>query len=173
MGDQLESLEASLKASDAQAGKLRQELVSLSNTGPPTFKVNGHEMNGSTSPNLPKGYYYTLADLAPAGAAAQEAEAQEQSQRPDLSENESSLESGEGMSVPEGVLSTASAGSTSTTGSNEQEKALDDAASPVGDAAAADHSPSSSSTQQRAAQPGTCSACLNTCSHWLSVGAAE
>ena len=78
MGDQLASLEASLKASDAQAGSLRQELASSGN-GPPVFKVNGRELNGSTSANLPKGYYYTLADLAPAGKAAQEAAPQPQS----------------------------------------------------------------------------------------------
>lgn len=79
MSEQLASLEASLTASDAQAGSLRQELASFGN-GPPTFKVNGTQMNGSASANLPKGYFYTLADLAPAGAAAQESTAQQQSQ---------------------------------------------------------------------------------------------
>ena len=79
MSEQLASLEASLTVSDAQAGSLRQQLASFGN-GPPTFKVNGTHMNGSASANLPKGYYYTLADPAPAGAAAQESTAQQQPQ---------------------------------------------------------------------------------------------
>jgi len=41
MGDQLASLEASLQASDKQAGSLQQELASLGNAGPdpPAMKV--------------------------------------------------------------------------------------------------------------------------------------
>ena len=41
MGDQLASLEASLQASDKQAGSLQQELASLGNAGPdpPSMKV--------------------------------------------------------------------------------------------------------------------------------------
>ena len=41
MGDQLASLEASLQASDSQAGSLQQELASLGNAGPdpPAMKV--------------------------------------------------------------------------------------------------------------------------------------
>lgn len=86
MSDQLASLEASLMTSDAQAGRMRQELASFSN-GPPTFKVNGTHMNGgATSANLPKGYYYTLADMAPASSAPQESSAQQQPQSGETAE---------------------------------------------------------------------------------------
>lgn len=76
MGDQLASLEASLQASDKQAGSLQQELASSGNTGsdPPIMKVNGRVLNGASTHNLPQGYYYTLTD-APLTAEASQAAA--------------------------------------------------------------------------------------------------
>ena len=163
MGAQLTSLEASLKASDAQAGSLRQELASLGNSGPPTFKVNGTEMNGSASANLPKGYYYTLADQAPASAAAQEGIAWEQSQSGVPAEGSgspgvaASHQSGDRVVVPDEMHSTASTADASTAGpilSSDQDNRRDEALL-VGDGKGAlGQSSDSSSTQQRAAQPG-------------------
>ncbi|KAL0025381.1 hypothetical protein WJX79_002338 [Trebouxia sp. C0005] len=77
MGDQLASLEASLQASDKQAGSLQQELASLGNAGPnpPAMKVNGRVLNGASSHNLPQGYYYTLTDAPSAAEASQAAAA--------------------------------------------------------------------------------------------------
>ena len=73
MGDQLTSLEASLKASDKQASSLQQELASFGNTGPQPMKINGKDLNGASTSSLPKGYYYRLADMPPAVEASQEA----------------------------------------------------------------------------------------------------
>ncbi|KAL0050825.1 hypothetical protein WJX82_007862 [Trebouxia sp. C0006] len=77
MGDQLASLEASLQASDKQAGSLQQELASLGNArpDPPAMKVNGRVLNGASTHNLPQGYYYTLTDAPPAAEASQAAAA--------------------------------------------------------------------------------------------------
>jgi len=49
MGDQLASLEASLQASDNQAGSLQQELASLGNAGPdpPAMKVTNRSSSAS------------------------------------------------------------------------------------------------------------------------------
>ena len=49
MGDQLASLEASLQASDSQAGSLQQELASLGNAGPdpPAMKVTNRSVCAS------------------------------------------------------------------------------------------------------------------------------
>lgn len=129
MSEQLASLEASLTASDAQAGSLRQELASFGN-GPPTFKVNGTEMNGSASANLPKGYYYTLADLSPAGPAAQESTAQQQPQSAEPAEGSDATpevaasQSEDNVVVPEEQHNTASTADASTPGpeNSEQEK---------------------------------------------------
>ena len=73
MGDQLASLEASLLASDKQAGSLQQELASLGNAGPnpPAMKINGRVLNGASTGNLPKGHFYTLTDRAAAAEASQ------------------------------------------------------------------------------------------------------
>ena len=129
MSEQLASLEASLNASDAQAGTLRQELASFGN-GPPTFKVNGTEMNGSASANLPKSYYYTLADLAPASSAAEQSTAQEQSRSAEPAEGSGSPEAassqpGDDVAVPGEEQNTASTAEASTSGPAlgiEQEK---------------------------------------------------
>ena len=170
MGDQLASLEASLKASDAQAGTLRQQLASLGNNGPQAFKVNGQHMNGSSSPNLPKGYYYTLADLSPVGEAAEGAAAQEQPQSAELTEDDSSLGTaslpGEGVSATEeapGRASPASSSaSASTAGRTEEEEREVNEASYVGEGSEDVSQSSSSSSQPRAAQPGTVKKCTTT-----------
>ncbi|DBA77152.1 TPA: hypothetical protein ACH3X1_009725 [Trebouxia sp. C0004] len=77
MGDQLASLEASLQASDKQAGSLQQELASLGDAGPdpPAMKVNGRILNGASTHNLPQGYYFTLTDAPVAAEAFQAAAA--------------------------------------------------------------------------------------------------
>jgi len=51
MGDQLASLEASLKASDKQAGSLQQELASVGNAGPdpPAMKVTNRSSYVNTT----------------------------------------------------------------------------------------------------------------------------
>ena len=136
MSEQLASLEASLMASDAQAGSLRQELASLSN-GPPTFKVNGTGLNGGASANLPKGYYYTLADLSPAGPAAQESAAPQQPESVDPAEGRGSApgaaasQSEGDVVVPEEQHNTASTADASIPGpglGREQEKRPDEMA---------------------------------------------
>lgn len=172
MGDQLASLEASLKASDAQAGTLQQQLASLSNTGPQAFKVNGQHMNGSASPNLPKGYYYTLADLAPASAPAQEAAAQEEPLSAELTEQGggtevAASESGEGLSVSQEMRSTASVGNAdaSTAGRSQEEEQELSEASTESDGEGTVSPRSSSSIQPRAAQPGTVQPSRHLCSH--------
>lgn len=172
MGAQLASLEASLKASDAQAGNLQQQLASLGNTGPQAFKVNGQHMNGSASPNLPKGYYYTLADLAPASAPAQEAAAQKEPPSAELAEEGSgtevaAAESEEHASITEEMLSTASAGSAnaSTAGRSEEEEKELNKAPAQSDGNGAVSQSSSSSIQQRAAQPGIGQPSSHLCSH--------
>ena len=126
MSDQLASLEASLMASDDQAGRMRQELASFNN-GPPTFKVNGTHMNGgATSANLPKGYYYTLADVAPtrpASSAQQQPQSGESAGRSGV--EEPAPLSGEDVADADEVQSTDSTADASTSEAGfpeEQEK---------------------------------------------------
>lgn len=91
MGDQLASLEASLMASDKQAGSLQQELASLGNAGPtpPAMKINGRVLNGASTGNLPKGHFYTLTDRAAAAEASQADPAAAEGEDGDSSQQES------------------------------------------------------------------------------------
>ena len=162
MGNQLASLEASLKASDAQVSSLRQEVASSGNSGPPIFKVNGREVNGGASANLPKGFYYSLADQAPAGEAAQEAAPQPHDQSNDSAESNpgaAAPQSGIGSSIPVQLQSTI----ISSQGqglSNEREQKLDEALlAGEGSEAIA----SGSTSHSRAVQPG-----MQVCGMWFT-----
>ena len=155
MGDQLASLEASLKASDAQAGNLRQELASLGPDDSAGLRVNGQALNGSSVVNLPKGYYYTLADAAPAEDAAQQPTSQSQSVL--LSAESIEKESGPGDAFPQaGDGNTSSRSEAALQGqtlSGAEEQVLDQALL-EGDGSETVRQSSDGSSQQRAAQPG-------------------